>query len=1198
MNDATSPTLSLAPPPESGAPSGSPADRGLRSSQGIRWLLLAGALVCGVSVYRLVQAQWDFFPAPLQFLILVAGSLAIYGLGSLTRRRLHLPYAGSALLSLFAGLVPVLSWGAAYLNLLQTASGWMAFGAGLAVLLGASRRVLMIELGYRGRLYPAILGVLLAAQAALPWLAERLPGAAQGIYLATALLLGGLLHVGSLHVNRFFFHRDRRDGVERPLHFIPFVVLGLLYAGAMLLLAVKSAFLALPLAVVGIVLAATGEEYYQALARSRGAAPENWPRRSVALIAVGLALLAGAVPLALRESTGLCMALVSLGAALYLLRWSLRYRTAGLYAAGLVAAFFAYTSSPALLRPLAHWLLRGVTQVTGLSSESPALFALGQLGFLALLVLGAAWLRRIDVPEQLRRVHAVAVDLHLAVITGLALTDPAGSLLVLPFALALSIAGILLGRRIELLALYPAPAAALVLAMIRAWSSEPDLFNKPGLCALGIATLASVLASRFAEGPLARLLAVSAERIRKVLLVPALVTVALLFVDGLLDLFGVVGLSGVELLLAGAVLSVVTLRLGSAVGFVGATLLLSLGAHVSLYHVHPSWTGMALLTQALFVLSWLAGRRRETVHGPGAEVSAICHAILGLIWMGQAVLGAGAGIEPLILPLVGLALLDEGLRDRRRDLTPQGLGLLAAFPLVQIGLTSGFASPGPWLLGHIAAAAVLAVLILAARRGLGARIARRLSLAEDTWRDLILRSLAGLVHLWGAAAVVLCLIFAGPEALALAAVLVVLVFLARLDLAARATRAALPLRPSLLLILQLAALPGSFAESFLPAALLSQGFGLLPLAAGLVLSWRFLGDTLGRRWTLEPWGTVAEGMVATGYLAALFFAVRPDLAVVLAVPPALATFQHLVLITVAMLWALLSFTSGRRSRRESDAWAMQAWAGLALAQAFTAGWLTLGSAATPYILLVAGVGLYALAQLLGRTDLRAAFSGPCRTSGLLLPLAAGLLALHRAWSAPGATVWFPALAAFLVSLFYLIVASREARRVFPSLASAGLLGLALLAVVARTQLGTEFYSLAPGLTLLTLAWLLRTELGAAWSRHVVAAGASCLYATPIVALADQISWGWLAALLLLAMAFGAASFGLRSRSLLTVSTAALLTDLGFFVFRIGATAPTVLWALGALFGLAVMGAAAYLEYQREGVLQQIRVFGRDLRAWS
>lgn len=1077
MNDATSPTLTLPHPPEPAAPAGSSADRGLRSTQGIRWLLLAGALVCGVSVYRLVQSGWDFLTPPLQFLILVLGALAIYGLGSLTRRRLHLPYAGSALLSLFAGLVPVLSWGAAYLNLLETAYGWLAFGAGLAVLLGASRRVLMMELGYRGRLYPAILGVLLTAQAALPWLADRLPGLAQGIYTASSLLLGALLHLGSLHINRFFFHRDRRDGVERPMRFVPFLLLGLLYVGAMALLDVRSTFTALPLAVVGLVLAATGEEYYRALAESgvsEGAAPARWPARSVALIAVGLSLTAAAVPLALLDRTGVCLALVTLGAALFLLRWGVRYRTAGMYAGGLLAALAAYVAAPALIRPLARLIFRAVTSATGLTSET-ALLALSQLGFFALLVLGAAWLRRIDVPERLRRVHAMAAGLHLIAITCLALVDAEGAL-ILPWILAAGLAGVALGRRSELAVACVAPSVAVVLS---------------------------------------------------------------------LHTLGVPGLQ------------------------------------------------IALATQASFVVAWLLGRR-ESFFARGGRVAAVAHASLGLLWLAQAIRGGGVGIEPLVLLLVGAALLDGGFRARRRDLIQHGLGLTAAYPLVQIGTVAGLASPGAWLLGHMASAAVLAAMILIARYE--ERIASRLGLDAEACKNLILIPLAGLVHLWGLAAVVLCLTFAGPEALGLAITLVGLVFLARRALAGRGTKAAIPLRPSLLLILQAVALagnnPGGAEGVFLPAALLSQGFGALPLLAVLVLAWRFLGEALGRRWALEPWGTVAEGVVATGYLAALFCTA------VLALPVQLSAFEHLTLMGAAALWAGLSFASGRRSRRESDAWVMQIWAGLVLVQAFVAGWLVLGSGVTPYVLLGGGAGLYVMAQLLARTDLRAAFTGPCRTTGLLLPFAAGLLALHRAWDASPGSVWFPALAAFLVSLFYLIVASREEARVFPSMASAGLLGMALLAVVSRTGLGREFYSLAPGLALLTLAWLLRTELGERWSRHVVAAGASCLYATPIVALSDRISWGWLAALLVLAVAFGAASFGLRSRSLLTVSTAALLTDLGFFVFHIGSTAPTVLWVLGAFFGLAVMGAAAWLEYQREGVLQQIRVFGRELRAWS
>ena len=76
-----------------------------------------------------------------------------------------------------------------------------------------------------------------------------------------------------------------------------------------------------------------------------------------------------------------------------------------------------------------------------------------------------------------------------------------------------------------------------------------------------------------------------------------------------------------------------------------------------------------------------------------------------------------------------------------------------------------------------------------------------------------------------------------------------------------------------------------------------------------------------------------------------------------------------------------------------------------------------------------------------------------------------------------------------------------------------------------------------------------------------------------------------------------ACFVLRSRSLLTVSTAAMLTDLGFFVFKIGTTEPMLPWVFGLAFGLALMAFAAYLEYQREGLLQQVRVFGRELKSW-
>ena len=267
MNETTSPQ-----------PESDPEKNGLRSISGIRWLLLAGSTVTGVSIFRLVQARWDAIPVPLQFLMLVAGALAIFALGNVTRRRLRLPAAGSALLFLFTGLVPVMAWGAVYLKLLDTPGGWLAFGAGMAALLGAAVSVLRTVLRYPGTLYPAALGILLAAQAVLPWLGSRWPWSPASLYGLAAVILGAVLHLGSRHINRFFFHRDRLDSVDRPVHLVPFLLLGVLYAGALSLLDLRSAFLALPLAVLGWILAGTGEEYYQALTASLGEAPVSWPR--------------------------------------------------------------------------------------------------------------------------------------------------------------------------------------------------------------------------------------------------------------------------------------------------------------------------------------------------------------------------------------------------------------------------------------------------------------------------------------------------------------------------------------------------------------------------------------------------------------------------------------------------------------------------------------------------------------------------------------------------------------------------------------------------------------------------------------------------------------------------------------------------------------------------------------------------------
>lgn len=1180
MNETTTPT----------------SDQGLRSVPGIRWLLLAGGLVTGVSVYRLVQARWAVIPVPAQFLILVAGALAIFAAGSITRRRLHLPYAGAALLSLFAGLVPVMAWGAVYLRLLDTPWGWLAFSAGGAALLGAAVGLMRSVLRYPGRLYPAALGLLLAAQPLLPWLGERWTGRPEGLYALAALILGAVLYVGSRHVNRFFFHRDRRDGIDRTVHLMPFLLLGVLYLGALGLLDLRSTSLALPLAVVGIVLAGTGEEYYRALADALGRAPERWPGRSVALLALGFSAVVAAVPLALLDPTLRCLPFTALCAAVLFLRWSLRYEHRIAHVLGVAAAFIAYHSSPALAPGLAREAKLWLAALLGFSPGSPAVVGWGDIGFLALLILFGALLARRQAPEGIQRTHGALTALQLLAIAALALGDVASAPPLLAVALALTLLGVKAARRIEPVVAGQFTLAVLAFAAVRTFLGLGML---PALCAVGIVVLALAVASPFCERLLAQETGSGIEKAREALLLPGLALAAMIAMIAAQAAFGLhpTPLTGIAGMLAGAVWMVAGYRLRRPSAFTAGCLLLSLGGHVALLlrlgGVTP-WT--ALLTAGCFALSWMAlrqsreGGRIDLSVREGLRVFTLLNAALGAVWLVHAAALSRVTVEPLILLLAGLAGLWEGFKDRQDERIDLGMILAVAWAPLQIFFAGGFHTWSAALIAALGGAGLeLAALTISARRAPGRWLARRCGMEPDDLQVLAALSLRPLIRIWLALAAAACLLFAGFDALLLALGMTVILFLCRTGIEGWAPRLAFPARLTLLPLLQLAVLiaASGHPQRDLPMAILYLNFAVLPWMAALGLAWRGLIEVLGRRHSLGPWAVALELLTGLGYVATFLLGN--------AFSAGFSTGASALLIALAAGWAAVSVLDGVRDEAPGYGVSAQIWAGLAVLHGFTAGWLHLGSGVAPYVLLIVGVAEYVLAAWLQREELGPAFLPSSRALGLSLPLAAGALALLRPG---GGMVWLPALAAFLASLFYTVAASREPRRVFPALASAAFLGLGLLKVVVVAQLGMELCFLAPGLALLALAWLLRAELGPVWSRHLAAAGASCVYATPIVALSGAVSWGWLAALLVMAVAFGAASFAVRSRSLLTVSTAALLTDLGFFVFRIGTTAPTVLWVLGLGFGLALMGIAAWLEYQREGVLQQIRVFGRELRAWS
>ncbi|MCP5111515.1 MAG: hypothetical protein GY953_11840, partial [bacterium] len=264
---------------------GAAVDQGLRSVQGIRWLLVAGAMVVAVSVVRLVAAEWGGLGPCARFLTLTAGALAIYAAGDVTRNRLRLPVAGSAFLFLFTAIVPLLGWGAAHLRLLETAFGWPSLAFGLGGLMVCANRVFRGVLSCSDRLYSVALGALLFAMPILPFVEARW-GGGEIFFVTIAGAFGLLVRGASRHVNRMLFHRDRARGVDLPVHGLPFAMLTLVYLAGMSLLEGFASHLALPLVFVALALIDAGEEYYQALTRATGRKPESWPRRSLALLAV------------------------------------------------------------------------------------------------------------------------------------------------------------------------------------------------------------------------------------------------------------------------------------------------------------------------------------------------------------------------------------------------------------------------------------------------------------------------------------------------------------------------------------------------------------------------------------------------------------------------------------------------------------------------------------------------------------------------------------------------------------------------------------------------------------------------------------------------------------------------------------------------------------------------------------------------
>ena len=493
---------------------------------------------------------------------------------------------------------------------------------------------------------------------------------------------------------------------------------------------------------------------------------------------------------------------------------------------------------------------------------------------------------------------------------------------------------------------------------------------------------------------------------------------------------GVIGISGVisftsggalEVLFAGVLLLALGHRLELAPAIVAGIGALSVGIHGELAFTYgASMVTIVAATQALFAASVVLLRwtnATKTTWAFGAHLSALCHGALGVLWLVFTIGALGNGsigvtIEPVILALFGWAILWHGLREKDETDSAVGLGFLVTY--VPLHLAA---------LGLVESVPVLLLLVLGC-----------LLVARALAPRFLAPSVERFVRFWRMTAVVAVLGFVGTIGTGALALAVTIVLMGALYGKA-------PYR-SLLLVLAhgLIWFTGAASYEFFPLALTEAITSGFPLFAALVLGWILLVEARGGK-PLQLWVTALECLVVSGY----FIGFAPTVI--------FTTWDYGAMLAIAAAFATRHALGSFRHENAGHAWAMQVWWALGVLVGFYAGWVSFGNGRAPYVLLATGVLQYGLAALWKRAERGHSLASSSILTGQTLALLGGAVALVRLQPWP----------LFLASVFYLILASRETKRVLPSLLSASFLGFGLFAIATGQGVGLEFYSLAPGI---------------------------------------------------------------------------------------------------------------------------------------
>jgi hypothetical protein len=278
-------------------------------------------------------------------------------------------------------------------------------------------------------------------------------------------------------------------------------------------------------------------------------------------------------------------------------------------------------------------------------------------------------------------------------------------------------------------------------------------------------------------------------------------------------------------------------------------------------------------------------------------------------------------------------------------------------------------------------------------------------------------------------------------------------------------------------------------------------------------------------------------------------------------------------------------------------WIAEALTGVAFAYFVLFGVIQLGSGAAPLILLGMGLGLWSAGQAAAQRSSIVILSQPFQQTGMVLPMAAVVLAAGRHLAGMTTTMLgVNSLVLLGAAAFYFWNGLEQRRRGLVVLSAVILNGALALLWRELSWTDPQLFLIPLGLSVLGLVELLQGEIPRPMHNPLRYAGALVILVSPTFHIMTG-SWVHLFTLMAASVAVTLLSIGMRVRALMYTGVAFLIADLLAMLVRGSIDRPNVLWIAGIGLGTAVLILGALCENRREILMQRLRILTAELETW-